>query len=222
MQAESIQHADGQEPAYKTDLLGGAQEKKNADEHPSEASAALPKIDRALIKQKEREQRLARKQQKLEKLKEKVVPKAQCFKCHAQVEIRDPELAKCKPGNNHKEGTRYKGLCSQCGTKVGVFVNSDLQTNPKPKKELTPEQELKKKQRASKKRAARKLIKEALQRKELGLKESDPLPKKAKKVDPLKEAVKRKRQEDKAAEASKKLKRSTSGKLPSPKLQKKE
>ena len=211
MQAESIQHADGQEPAYKADLLGVEAQKKNEEPQPS--SPSLPKIAKDRIKQAERAQKLAEKEQKLQKLREKTVPKAQCFKCHKQVDIASPELAKCKPGNNHKEGTRYKGLCSLCGTKVGVFVNSELSTNPKPKKELTPEQLEKKKQRAQKKRAARKLIKEALQRKELGLKDSDPLPKKKKKVDSLKQAVKKRKAEEKESEASRKLKRSTSGTL---------
>lgn len=159
-----MQGTEGQEPARNTDLVEGL------TEAPSKKKSSPTK---------------SRKQQDKAAAAEakpvKVVPLAQCFHCDAKVEIVDAQLVKTPAGNNKKEGLRFAGHCSVCDRKVGIFVDSNLEVHPKPKKELTPEQKLKKKERSRKKRAKKAEERKASLRVTLGLGPNDALPKKEKK-----------------------------------------
>lgn len=153
---------DGQEPAHNSDLVDGMEQQK----------APSP----ALGKKKSPSPETAKKSSPRVKSTEKVIPLAQCFHCKKQVAIVKPKLVKTRAGNNKKEGLRFAGHCPECDMKVGIFVDSNLEVHPKPKKELTPEQKLKKKERSKKKRAKKAEERKAALRVSLGLGPNDKLP----------------------------------------------
>lgn len=165
-----MQSVDGQEPAHSSDLVDGAKPLSDSSSGSGKKKSSTPKTKRV-------------------KSSEKVVPLAQCFHCDRKVEIAKPELVKTKAGNNKKEGLRFAGHCSLCDSKVGIFVNSDLEVHPKPKKELTDEQKAKKKERSRKKRAKKAEERKAELRKQLGLGPNDSLPKREKKRKASNEAL---------------------------------
>lgn len=159
-----MQGTEGQEPARNTDLVEGLTE------------ATPSKKKSSPTKSRKQQDKAAADAKPV-----KVVPLAQCFHCDAKVEIVDAQLVKTPAGNNKKEGLRFAGHCAVCDRKVGIFVDSNLEVHPKPKKELTPEQKLKKKERSRKKRAKKAEERKAALRVALGLGPSDALPKKEKK-----------------------------------------
>jgi hypothetical protein len=158
-----MQGVDGQEPAHNSDLVDGMEQK----------TAPSPTTGKKKSPQVAKKERV--------KSTEKVIPLAQCFHCKGKVAMAKPKLVKTRAGNNKKEGLRFAGHCPDCDMKVGIFVDSNLEVHPKPKKDLTPEQKQKKKERSKKKRAKKAEERKAALRKELGLGPDDKLPKKEKK-----------------------------------------
>lgn len=153
-----MQGVDGQEPAHNSDLVDGLETSPSSGKKKSSPETAKKSSNPRV------------------KSTEKVIPLAQCFHCKKQVAIVKPKLVKTPAGNNKKEGLRFAGHCPDCDMKVGIFVDSNLEVHPKPKKELTPEQKLKKKERSKKKRAKKAEERKAALRKELGLGPDDKLP----------------------------------------------
>jgi hypothetical protein len=153
-----MQGTEGQEPAHNSDLVDGMEQK----------TAPSPTTGKKKSPQVAKKERV--------KSTEKVIPLAQCFHCKSKVAMVKPKLVKTRAGNNKKEGLRFAGHCPDCDMKVGIFVDSNLEVHPKPKKELTPEQKQKKKERSKKKRAKKAEERKAALRAELGLGPNDKLP----------------------------------------------
>jgi len=157
----TMQGVDGQEPAHNSDLVDGME---------------TPKASPAAGKKKSSPETAKKNSTPRVKSTEKVIPLANCFHCKKQVAIVKPRLVKTPAGNNKKEGLRFAGHCPDCDMKVGIFVDSNLEVHPKPKKDLTPEQKLKKKERSKKKRAKKAELRKAALRASLGLGPEDKLP----------------------------------------------